>query len=160
MSLGAPDSPGIDPMEQAANTLTAKYGTLFVAAVGNDGDGPQTVASPASADAALGVGAVYRDDNVAEFSSRGPRPGDYALKPDLTAPGVGVDGPVAPGTTFDDGSGKTHDQASGTSKPWAGASKRSTPDSSTRTAGALLSLRIRRPSVRSSSRGFQMGLNS
>jgi subtilisin family serine protease len=28
---------------------------------------------------------------------------------------VGVEGPVAPGTTFDDGSGKTHDQASGTS---------------------------------------------
>jgi subtilase family protein len=114
MSFGAPDSPGIDPLEQAVNTLTAKYGTLFVSGAGNSG-GPQTLASPASADAALAVGAVYRDDKVADFSSRGPRPGDYALKPDLTAPGVGVDGAIAPGTSLDDGSGKTHGQGAGTS---------------------------------------------
>ncbi|HEY5989622.1 MAG TPA: S8 family serine peptidase, partial [Streptosporangiaceae bacterium] len=114
MSFGAPDSPGIDPLEQAVNTLTAKYGTLFVSGAGNSG-GPQTLASPASADAALAVGAVYHDDKVADFSSRGPRPGDYALKPDLTAPGVGVDGAIAPGTSLDDGSGKTHGQGAGTS---------------------------------------------
>ena len=56
-------------------TLTAQTGTLFVVAAGNDGaDG--SVGSPASADAALAVGAVDRDDELADFSSRGPRVGD------------------------------------------------------------------------------------
>ncbi|MEV5447775.1 S8 family serine peptidase, partial [Streptomyces sp. NPDC052644] len=41
-------------------------------------------------DAALAVGAVDRDDELADFSSRGPRGGDDALKPDITAPGVDI----------------------------------------------------------------------
>jgi subtilisin family serine protease len=54
MSLGGRDMPGIDPAEQAVNTLTEQYGTLFVIAAGNDGEyGDATVGSPASADAAL-----------------------------------------------------------------------------------------------------------
>ncbi|MGR6916827.1 S8 family serine peptidase [[Actinomadura] parvosata] len=89
LSLGGPDAPGVDPLEQAVNTLTAEYGTLFVIASGNDG--PQALGSPSSADAALSVGASYRDaDSVAPFSSTGPRPGDAAVKPDLIAPGVGI----------------------------------------------------------------------
>ncbi|GAA2209475.1 S8 family serine peptidase [Nonomuraea monospora] len=89
LSLGGPDAPGVDPLEQAVNSLTAEYGTLFVIASGNDG--PQQLGSPSSADAALSVGASYRDaDTVAQFSSTGPRPGDAAVKPDLIAPGVGI----------------------------------------------------------------------
>ena len=58
-------------------------------AAGNAG-GDETVGSPASADAALAVGAVDRDDQLADFSSRGPRVGDDAIKPDITAPGVDI----------------------------------------------------------------------
>ncbi|GLZ32388.1 serine protease [Lentzea sp. NBRC 105346] len=89
LSLGGPDTPEIDPLEEAVNTLSAQYGTLFVIAAGNSG-GKETVASPGSADAALTVGAVDREDNIAPFSSRGPRVGDGAIKPDVTAPGVGI----------------------------------------------------------------------
>ncbi|MEU4554967.1 S8 family serine peptidase [Micromonospora violae] len=89
MSLSGWDTPEVDPLEEAVQTLTAQTGTLFVLAAGNDGaDG--SVGSPASADAGLAVGAVDRDDELAEFSSRGPRVGDDALKPDITAPGVDI----------------------------------------------------------------------
>lgn len=89
MSIGGFDTPDIDPLEQAVNTLTAKYGTLFVIAAGNDG-APESVGSPASADAALAVGAVDKKDKIADFSSRGPRVGDGAIKPDITGPGVAI----------------------------------------------------------------------
>jgi subtilisin family serine protease len=89
VSLGASDSAGIDPVEEAVNTLSAQHGTLFVVASGNTA-GAGTVNSPGSADAALTVGAVDRDDTIAPFSSGGPRIQDNAVKPDLTAPGVGI----------------------------------------------------------------------
>ncbi|WP_221762707.1 S8 family serine peptidase [Nonomuraea sp. WAC 01424] len=89
LSLGSPDSPGLDPVEEAVQTLTERYGILFVVAAGNTGK-PGSVSSPSTADAALSVGAVDRSDRAALFSSAGPRPGDSALKPDLTAPGVAI----------------------------------------------------------------------
>ncbi|AGZ40268.1 S8 family serine peptidase [Actinoplanes friuliensis] len=89
ISLGGDDLEGIDPLEQAINDLTARYSTLFVVSAGNAG-GFAPVGSPASADAALAVGAVDRDDQVADFSSRGPRVGDNAIKPEITAPGVEI----------------------------------------------------------------------
>ncbi|GIG66280.1 S8 family serine peptidase [Phytomonospora endophytica] len=89
LSLGGPDTPGIDPLEQAVADLSAAYGTLFVTAAGNSG-ADASVDSPGSADAALTVGAVDKSGVLAEFSSRGPRLGDSALKPDITAPGVGI----------------------------------------------------------------------
>lgn len=87
LSLGRPDEPGTDLLEQAVDTLSARYGTLFVVAAGNDHG---RVSSPASADAALAVGASTMEDTVAAFSGRGPRTGDGGLKPDLVAPGVGI----------------------------------------------------------------------
>ncbi len=90
LSLGGDDTPGIDPLEEAVNTLSAAHGTLFVIAAGNSGPGNRSVGSPGSADAALTVGAVGRDESLASFSSRGPRVGDSGLKPDITAPGVGI----------------------------------------------------------------------
>lgn len=90
LSLGGTDTPGIDPLEEAVNRLTAQTGTLFVIAAGNEGPGEQTIGSPGSADAALTVGAVDKQNQLADFSSRGPRVGDGAVKPDISAPGVSI----------------------------------------------------------------------
>lgn len=90
MSLGGTDMPGLDPLEQAVNNLTASSGALFVIAAGNSGSNNFTVNSPGSADAALTVGAVDGFDSLAYFSSSGPRVGDTAMKPDITAPGVDI----------------------------------------------------------------------
>ncbi|MEV0148684.1 MULTISPECIES: S8 family serine peptidase [unclassified Nonomuraea] len=89
ISLGGPDTPDVDPVEQAVDTLSERTGALFVVAAGNEST-PGTILSPGSADAALTVGAVGRDDKVADFSSRGPRGTDHAIKPDVTAPGVAI----------------------------------------------------------------------
>jgi Subtilase family len=80
MSLGFEDAPGLDPIEAAVNSLTQQYGTLFVVAAGNDGingndpgnGNDYDISSPASADAALSVGAVDHEDRLADFSSRVP----------------------------------------------------------------------------------------
>ncbi|KOV57643.1 hypothetical protein ADL00_26770 [Streptomyces sp. AS58] len=91
LSLGTYDSPEIDPAEAAVNRLSAESGALFVIAAGNNGEqGAGTVGSPGSADAALTVGAVDKQDRLASFSSTGPRAGDSGIKPDLTAPGVAI----------------------------------------------------------------------
>jgi subtilisin family serine protease len=88
LSLGGPDTPALDPLEEAVNRLSAQTGALFVIAAGNNGrDGG--VGSPSTADAALSVGAVDKQDNLATFSDRGPR-WDGAIKPEITAPGVGI----------------------------------------------------------------------
>ncbi|MFG1915388.1 S8 family serine peptidase [Micromonospora sp. NPDC048898] len=90
MSLGSNQpSDGTDPMSQAVNTLSAETGALFVIAAGNAGL-PGSVSAPGAADAALTVGAVDGADQLAPFSSQGPRISDEAIKPELTAPGVGV----------------------------------------------------------------------
>ncbi|MFE7123281.1 S8 family peptidase [Streptomyces sp. NPDC057617] len=117
MSLGS-DTPtdGTDPMSLAVNGLSESSGALFVVAAGNSGDqGQRTVGSPGAADAALTVGAVDRDDSLAPFSSRGPRLGDGAVKPDVTAPGVGIVAARAAGTTMGDPVDAYYIAASGTS---------------------------------------------
>ncbi|MFC4008045.1 S8 family serine peptidase [Nonomuraea purpurea] len=89
LSLGGQDEPGLDPLEEAVQRLSESHGTLFVVAAGNSG-AERSVSSPASADAALAVGAVDRTDRLADFSSKGPRVGDSGLKPEITAPGVEI----------------------------------------------------------------------
>ncbi|WP_436535775.1 S8 family serine peptidase [Actinoplanes sp. HUAS TT8] len=90
MSLGADPSDGTDPMSLAVDALSAETGALFVISAGNAGPGAYSVGTPGAADAALTVGAVDSHDLLAFFSSQGPRVGDRALKPDLTAPGVDI----------------------------------------------------------------------
>ncbi|MFR9779524.1 S8 family serine peptidase [Micromonospora sp. MS34] len=114
MSLGGPATDGTDPMSQAVNDLTAETGALFVIAAGNEG-APGTVGAPGAAAAALTVGAVDRDDNLADFSSRGPRIGDNGLKPEITAPGVGIVAARAAGTTMGTPVDDAYVRASGTS---------------------------------------------
>lgn len=116
MSLGS-DAPsdGTDPMSLALNELSESSGALFVVAAGNSGPATGTIGSPGAADAALTVGAVDRDDSLAEFSSRGPRTGNEGVKPDVTAPGVGIVAARAEGTAMGDPVDEGYTAASGTS---------------------------------------------
>jgi subtilisin family serine protease len=96
LSLGGPDMPDTDPLEEAVDKLSAEKDILFAIAAGNEG--PESVGSPGSADAALTVGAVDKKDRLAGFSSTGPRVGDGAVKPDVTAPGVAITAAAAKGS--------------------------------------------------------------
>ncbi|WP_189698000.1 S8 family serine peptidase [Streptomyces chromofuscus] len=87
MSLGG-GGDATDPMSQAVDRLSAETGALFVVAAGNGG--PRSIGSPGAADSALTVGAVDSADQLADFSSQGPRGGDFGLKPEITAPGVDI----------------------------------------------------------------------
>ncbi|MEV7625753.1 S8 family peptidase [Actinoplanes sp. NPDC089786] len=116
LSLGGGDAPSIDPMEQAVEDLTAAHGALFVIAAGNSGFfGDHTVGSPGSADSALTVGAVDDQDQIADFSSRGPRVGDDAIKPDITAPGVDIVAAGAANGVIGEPAGDGYVSLSGTS---------------------------------------------
>ncbi|QKJ18314.1 S8 family serine peptidase [Microbacterium hominis] len=106
---------GSDPAAQAVNALSAESGVLFVIAAGNNGSAAGTISTPGSADAALTVGAVNDADVVANFSGRGPRAGDYQLKPDVTAPGVGIIAARAAGTSRGTLHGQYYTAVSGTS---------------------------------------------
>ncbi|MFC4856824.1 S8 family peptidase [Actinophytocola glycyrrhizae] len=114
MSLGNVPTDGTDPLSAAVNRLTEETGTLFVAAAGNDGL-DEWVSSPASADAALAVGAVDGADRLAEFSNRGPRVGDGAIKPEITAPGVDIVAARAAGSNLGEPVGDGYTSLSGTS---------------------------------------------
>ncbi|WP_240338413.1 S8 family peptidase [Peribacillus alkalitolerans] len=112
MSLGGGASDGTDPLSQAVNRLSEETGALFVISAGNKGiAGEGTIGSPGAADAALTIGAVDKTDKIAYFSSKGPRSGDMGLKPDLSAPGVGI---VAARSGLTSGSG-SYMSLSGTS---------------------------------------------
>ncbi|MFJ3717174.1 S8 family peptidase [Streptomyces sp. NPDC090057] len=99
LSLGGYDTPEVDPLEAEVDKLSAEKGILFAIAAGNEG--PQSIGSPGSADAALTVGAVDKKDRLADFSSTGPRTGDGAIKPDVTAPGVDITAAAAKGSVID-----------------------------------------------------------
>ncbi|MGW1026493.1 S8 family peptidase [Streptomyces sp. NPDC002577] len=115
MSLGGTAYAASDPLSEAVDELSASTGALFVIAAGNSGPGEQTVATPGIADSALTVGAVSKTDSLAYFSSRGPRTGDYGVKPEITAPGVGIVAARASGTTMGTPVDDNYTSSSGTS---------------------------------------------
>jgi serine protease AprX len=97
VSLGAPaDDPATAPLTEAVERLWAD-GITVVAAAGNEGGG---VDAPGLDPYVLTVGAVDAAGAVPAWSSRGP---DFAgrAEPDLVAPGVGLVGLRAPGSTVD-----------------------------------------------------------
>jgi subtilisin family serine protease len=99
MSLGGCCTDGSDPITQALDQISAGTGALFVVAAGNSGPCSLCVGYPGMADAALSVAATTRDGtSIARYSSRGPRAGDYALKPEIAAPGSNIIAAAAPGS--------------------------------------------------------------
>ena len=97
------ESYATDPLTVAAETVV-QSGVVVVAAAGNNGRGPNGrlrrggVTAPGNAPSVLTVGASSHmgtidraDDTIASFSSRGPSAVDYGAKPDLVAPGVGIE---------------------------------------------------------------------
>ncbi|SCL37027.1 Subtilase family protein [Micromonospora pallida] len=90
MSLGTQDTIGVDPLEQAVNDLTAEYGTLFVVAAGNYNGWQFRVGSPSTADAALSVANFDKAGELNWSSLRGPRIGDFGVKPDIGGPGTEI----------------------------------------------------------------------
>jgi subtilisin family serine protease len=90
-SWGCPRIEGCDEgaLRQAAAALTAA-GIFAVVAAGNTGPFCGSVADPPAVyPDVLTVGAVDRNGDVAQFSSRGPTDAG-AVKPDVVAPGVDV----------------------------------------------------------------------
>ncbi|TDD68633.1 hypothetical protein E1262_15405 [Jiangella aurantiaca] len=114
LSLSAPATDGTDPGSLAVDALSEQTGTLFVIAAGNDGRN-LAVGTPGAAGSALTVGAVDDSDTLADFSNRGPRRGDAAIKPNITAPGVGVVAARAAGTSMGTPVSDLHTSANGTS---------------------------------------------
>lgn len=98
---GPDDLPGVDvvncslgvtPYSDFLYRILMENGILISAAVGNNGTrGAGNHLSPANYDVSLGVGAIDRNDQVADFSDWGQvAEHDKMKKPDLCAPGVDV----------------------------------------------------------------------
>jgi serine protease AprX len=101
-SWGCPPQEGCEPdtLKEAVERVRAG-GILFVAAAGNEGPTCGSVIDPpAIYEAAFTVGATTRDDKIAPFSSRGPVTifGKEQIEPDVSAPGVGIRGPMPGGS--------------------------------------------------------------
>jgi len=112
VASGVFESYNRDPLTQAAKRAT-DAGIVVVAAAGNLGQNDEGqvqfggITSPGNAPWVLTVGATTHqgtarrsDDAIAEFSSRGPTWIDFAAKPDLVAPGVGIEASAAPDSTL------------------------------------------------------------
>lgn len=110
LSLGSTPEPfpkeNDDPMVRIVERAW-KSGIVVCAAAGNEGSAPRTISSPGISDRIITVGASddhntidRKDDNVANFSSRGAT--IYGVtKPDLLAPGVNIISLRAPKSYLD-----------------------------------------------------------
>ena len=112
VAAGVYESYTTDPLTLAARRAV-EAGMVVVSAAGNLGKGPDgqtqygAIGAPGNAPWVLTVGASSHngttdrsDDIVAGFSSRGPSAIDFQAKPDLVAPGVGIESLAEPGSTL------------------------------------------------------------
>jgi serine protease AprX len=112
VATGVYESYDSDPLTLAAKSAV-DTGIVVVASAGNNGRNPQGrtqyggVTAPGNAPWVLTVGASSHmgtidrsDDTIAAFSSRGPTAIDRAAKPDLVAPGVGIESLSVPNSTL------------------------------------------------------------
>lgn len=112
VATGVYESYNTDPLTVAARRAV-ESGLVVVAAAGNNGRDAQGrthhggITAPGNAPWVLTVGGSSHmgttdrwDDTVAAFSSRGPSAIDYAAKPDVVAPGVGIESLSEPQSTL------------------------------------------------------------
>ena len=113
VASGVFESYDTDPLALAARRAV-EAGIVVVAAAGNLGSRRATgdaqvggITSPGNAPWVLTVGAASHqgtarrsDDTSRDFSSRGPTWIDFAAKPDLVAPGVGIESLADPHSTL------------------------------------------------------------
>jgi subtilisin family serine protease len=95
LSLGGSGHPD-DPLCQAVDNAVAA-GVVVAVAAGNSGPSYETLESPGVARQAITVGASDKNNRIASFSSRGPAPITYQIKPEVLAPGVGITSTVPSG---------------------------------------------------------------
>ncbi|ADB34318.1 peptidase S8 and S53 subtilisin kexin sedolisin [Kribbella flavida DSM 17836] len=117
LSLGSVfPSDGTDELSVALDRMTRDSGTLFVVAAGNCG-APESfsISAPAAAAEALAVGNLERDGSLNDSSCRGPRLGDGAGKPEISAPGTGIVAARAAGTGLGTPVDEHHTTLTGTS---------------------------------------------
>jgi len=94
LSLGGGlNGDGSDPLSRAVD-WAVQQGVVVVAAAGNDGPDYGSLGSPGIANLAITVGAIDKNGELIDFSSRGPT-GDLRVKPDVLAPGVDIIAPLA-----------------------------------------------------------------
>jgi subtilisin family serine protease/Tol biopolymer transport system component len=116
MSLGTTfPSDGNDPVSLALDQLSETHGVLFVTTAGNTGPGAWTIGAPGAASRGLTVAAVDRAGELTEWSSQGPRLANFGLKPEVTAPGLGIVSARASEGWFGTPVGEHHARLSGTS---------------------------------------------
>ena len=115
MSLGGDADDGTSPLAKAVDELSASSDTLFVVAAGNAGPAPSTVSRPGSADAALTVGAVDRNDAMAGSPAVARASLNGGLKPEVVAPGVDITAARAAGTELGPADDDHYTTISGTS---------------------------------------------
>jgi serine protease AprX len=112
VTAGVYESYDTDPLTLAA-LAAVKAGIVVVAAAGNNGRSAHGdnqyggITAPGNAPWVLTVGASSHmgtvdrsDDTIAAFSSRGPSAVDASAKPDLVAPGVGIESISDPDSAF------------------------------------------------------------
>ncbi|MFC1563564.1 S8 family serine peptidase [candidate division KSB1 bacterium] len=87
LSLGSASNAD-SPLCTALNNASL-LGVTFCASAGNSGTN-FSVGAPGAAEMAITVGASDDLDLIASFSSRGPNRWDYAIKPEVIAPGVSI----------------------------------------------------------------------
>ena len=110
VATGVYESYDTDPLTVAAQRAV-NAGIVVVTAAGNNGQNAQGgtsyagVTAPGNAPWVLTVGASSHmgsadraDDAIAAFSARGPAAIDFAAKPDIVAPGVGIESLANPGS--------------------------------------------------------------
>lgn len=101
ISLGSPGVPN-DPLSQACNHAV-NAGAVVVIGAGNSGPTYHSLTSPGMAEQAISVGATNKSDSLWPYSSRGPIPSTWAIKPDLVAPGVSISSTAPGGYTYGTG---------------------------------------------------------
>lgn len=96
LSLGGPGNAN-DLASQACDNAFAA-GVFVIASAGNSGSSYFTVGSPGTARDAFTVANANNNGNMTASSSRGPGSVVYNMKPDITAPGTGINAPYLGGT--------------------------------------------------------------